>query len=152
MLLRGFSKNLLSGSRRRNIFSYIIYHILTWGLNYVLTSNKSTYYLLDYGDMFSRLDSRLISQHITYQTTALCSLGQAMLGQWTCACQLCSHTIHVVCVNFISEWWDLQYNVKTDFYIFFKKLFHVNFFFLLSEFFFCHKSAEKKSLFFHFDT
>ena len=41
-------KNLLRGSRRRNIFIFS-FRCLTWGLNLGLTSNKSTHYLLDYG-------------------------------------------------------------------------------------------------------
>ena len=35
---------------------------------------------------------------------------------------LASHTSHVECVNFIREWWDLQFNVDSERQIF-KKLF-----------------------------
>ena len=45
---------------------------------------------------------------------------------------LASHTTHVVCVNFMREWWGLQFNVDSERQIF-EKLFHGNFY-LLSEF------------------
>ena len=51
-----------------------------------------------------------------------------------------SHTIHVVCVNFIPEWRDLQLNVDSERQIF-EKLFHGRFIYSQS---FCQKSAERK--------
>ena len=39
---------------------------------------------------------------------------------------LASHTTHVVCVNFIREWRDLQFNVDSERHIF-QKLFHRRF-------------------------
>ena len=39
---------------------------------------------------------------------------------------LASHTSHVVCVSFISEWQDLQFNVDSERQIF-EKLFHGRF-------------------------
>ena len=52
-----------------------------------------------------------------------------------------SHTTHVVCVKFIREWWDLQFNVDSKRQIF-EKLFHGRFIYSQS---FCQKSAERKS-------
>ena len=37
---------------------------------------------------------------------------------------LVSHTTHVVCVNFIREWWDLQFNVNSERQIFAKYIVH----------------------------
>ena len=54
---------------------------------------------------------------------------------------LASHTTHVVCVNFIRERWDLQFNVDSERQIF-EKLFHGSFIYSQS---FCQKSAERKS-------
>ena len=45
---------------------------------------------------------------------------------------LASHTVYLVCVNFILEWQDLQYKVDTEQQIF-EKLFQSNFFFIYSE-------------------
>ena len=39
---------------------------------------------------------------------------------------LASHTTHVVCVNFLREWWDLQFNVDSERQIF-EKLSHGRF-------------------------
>ena len=47
--LRVFARNLLRGNRRRNIFCILIWR-LAYATNPGFTSNKSTYYLLDYGD------------------------------------------------------------------------------------------------------
>ena len=52
-----------------------------------------------------------------------------------------SHTTHVVCVNFMREWRDLQFNVDSERQIF-EKLFHGNFIYSQS---FCQKSGERKS-------
>ena len=54
---------------------------------------------------------------------------------------LASHTTHVVCVNFIRERRDLQFNVDSE-RQFFEKLFHGSFIYSQS---FCQKSAERKS-------
>ena len=54
---------------------------------------------------------------------------------------LASHTTHVVCVNFIREWRDIQFNVDSERQIF-EKLFHGNFIYSQS---FCQKSAVRKS-------
>ena len=54
---------------------------------------------------------------------------------------LASHTTHVVCINFIHEWRDLQFNVDSERQIF-KKLFHGSFIYSQS---FCQKSAERES-------
>ena len=61
---------------------------------------------------------------------------------------LSSHTTHVVCVNFIHESRDLQFNVDSERQIF-EKLFHGRFIYSQS---FCQKSADRKSpkkYFFH---
>ena len=55
---------------------------------------------------------------------------------------LAPHTTHVVCVNSIRKWRDLQFNVDSEGQIF-EKLFLWQVY-LLSEF--CQKSAERKSL------
>ena len=50
---------------------------------------------------------------------------------------LASHTTHVVCINFIREWWDLQFNVDSERQIFFFFFFGQTFsqqIYLLSEF------------------
>ena len=52
-----------------------------------------------------------------------------------------SHTTHVVCVNFIREWLDLQFNIDSERQIF-EKLFHGRFIYSQS---FCQKSTERKS-------
>ena len=54
---------------------------------------------------------------------------------------LAFHSTHVVCVNFIREWRNLQFNVDSERQIF-EKLFHGRFIYLQS---FCQKSAERKS-------
>ena len=54
---------------------------------------------------------------------------------------LASHTMHVVCVYFIREWRDQQFNVDFALQIF-EKLFHGGFIYFQS---FCQKSAERKS-------
>ena len=54
---------------------------------------------------------------------------------------LASHTTHFVCVNFIREKRDLQYNVDSEQQIF-EKIFHCRFIYSQS---FCQKSAERKS-------
>ena len=54
---------------------------------------------------------------------------------------LASHITHVVCVNFMREWRDLQFNVDSERQIF-EKLFHGNFIYSQT---FCQKSAERKS-------
>ena len=54
---------------------------------------------------------------------------------------LASHSTHVVCVNFMREWRDLQFNVDSERQIF-EKLFHGNFIYSQS---FCQKSAARKS-------
>ena len=54
---------------------------------------------------------------------------------------LFSHTTHIMCVNFIREWRDLQFNVDSERQIF-EKLFHGRFIYSQS---FCQKSAERKS-------
>ena len=54
---------------------------------------------------------------------------------------LSSHTTHVVCVNFMREWRDLQFNVDSERKIF-EKHFHGRFIHSQS---FCQKSAERKS-------
>ena len=46
---------------------------------------------------------------------------------------LASHTTHVVCVNFIGEWWYLQFNVDTEQHIC-EKLFSWHFYFTLRVF------------------
>ena len=53
---------------------------------------------------------------------------------------LASNTTHIVCVNFMREWRDLQFNVDSELQIF-EKLFHGNFIYSQS---FCQKSAERK--------
>ena len=53
-----------------------------------------------------------------------------------------SHTTYVVCVNFIREWRDLQFNVDSERQIF-EKFFHGRF--LIYSQSFCQKSAERKS-------
>ena len=53
---------------------------------------------------------------------------------------LASHNTHVVCVNFIYEWRDLQFNVDSEWQIFKKLSWHV--YYSQS---FCQKSAERKS-------
>ena len=55
---------------------------------------------------------------------------------------LASNTTHIVCVNFMREWRDLQFNVDSELQIF-EKLFHGNFIYSQS---FYQKSAERKSL------
>ena len=52
-----------------------------------------------------------------------------------------SHTIHIVCVNFIRDWLDLELKVDSKPQIF-QKLFHARFIYFQS---FCQKSAERKS-------
>ena len=52
-----------------------------------------------------------------------------------------SHTTHVVCVNFVRKWRNLQFNVDSERQNF-EKLFHGNFIYSQS---FCQKSAEMKS-------
>ena len=54
---------------------------------------------------------------------------------------LVSHTIYVVCVNFIHKWRDLQFKVDSERQIFWET-FHGNFIYSRS---FCQKSAERKS-------
>ena len=54
---------------------------------------------------------------------------------------LAFHTTHVVCFNFICEWWDLQFKVDFEGQIF-EKLFRGRFIYSQS---FCQKSAERKS-------
>ena len=54
---------------------------------------------------------------------------------------LASHTTHVLCVNFICEWRDLQFNVDSERQSF-EKLFHGRFIYSQS---FCQKTAERKS-------
>ena len=54
---------------------------------------------------------------------------------------LASHTAHVVCVHFIREWRDLQFNVDSKRQIY-GKLFHGRFIYSQSS---CQKSAERKS-------
>ena len=56
---------------------------------------------------------------------------------------LFSPTTHIVWVNFIREWRDLQFNVDSKQQIF-EKLFHGRFRFICSQSF-CQKSAERKS-------
>ena len=51
-----------------------------------------------------------------------------------------SHTTHVVCVNFVRDWRDLQFNVDSERQIF-EKLFNGNLFYSQS---FCQKSAQRK--------
>ena len=63
------------------------------------------------------------------------------------------HTTHVVCVNFINKWRDLQFKVDSQRYFFFRETFHDNFIYSQS---FCQNSAERKSpkkyfLYFCFD-
>ena len=43
---------------------------------------------------------------------------------------LASHTTHIVCFNFIREWWDLQFNIDSERQIF-EKIFYVKFLFTL---------------------
>ena len=57
------------------------------------------------------------------------------------AYDLATHTTHIVCVNFIRKWWDLQFNVDSEQQIF-EKLSHGRFIYSQS---FCQKSAESKS-------
>ena len=52
---------------------------------------------------------------------------------------LAAYTAHVVCVSFIREWWDLQFNVESEWRIF-EKLFHGRDIYSQS---FCQKSVEK---------
>ena len=54
---------------------------------------------------------------------------------------LVSHTTHVMCVNFMREWRNIQFNVDSERQIL-EKLFHGNFIYSQS---FCQKSAERKS-------
>ena len=54
---------------------------------------------------------------------------------------LVSHTTHVVCVNFIREWGDIQFKVDSERQIFFEKLFMA----LNYSQSFCQKSAKRKS-------
>ena len=54
---------------------------------------------------------------------------------------LASHTTHVLCINFIPEWRDLQFNVASERQIF-EKLFNSRFIDSPS---FCQKPAERKS-------
>ena len=54
---------------------------------------------------------------------------------------LASHTTHVVWVNFIREWLDLQFNVDSQWQIF-VNIFHGRFIYSQS---FCQKFAERKS-------
>ena len=56
------------------------------------------------------------------------------------AYSLASQTTHVVCVNFICDWLDLQFNVVFERQIS-EKVFHNNLFYSQS---FCKKSAERK--------
>ena len=46
---QSFARNLLRGNRRRNTFR-ILFWCMAWGLNRGFRSNKSTHYLLNYGD------------------------------------------------------------------------------------------------------
>ena len=55
---------------------------------------------------------------------------------------LASHTTYVLCVNFIREWRDLQFNVDSERQIFWEK-FSWQVYVLYC---FCQKSAERKSL------
>ena len=66
-------------------------------------------------------------------------------------CSLAFHSTHVVVVNFIHEWWDLQFNVYSERQIC-EKLFHGRFI-LLSEFLpeICWEEIAEEILFiFHF--
>ena len=54
---------------------------------------------------------------------------------------LASHTTHIVCINCIGKWRDLQFNIDSERQIF-NKLFHGSFIYSQS---FCQKSAERKS-------
>ena len=49
--LRVFVRNLLTGTRRRNILFIYSFWCLTWALNQGVTSDKPTYYLLNYSNM-----------------------------------------------------------------------------------------------------
>ena len=56
---------------------------------------------------------------------------------------LASRTTYVVCVNFIREWRDLQFNIDSEGQIFFEKHFHGKFYFNAQSFY--QKSGERKS-------
>ena len=91
---------------RRNIFLFSFWS-LTWDGNPGLTSNKSTHYQLNYGDL------KNISTFI--HNWSLKSFNQNY--------DLAPHTAYVVCVNFIR---DLQFNVDSERQLF-EKLFRDNF-------------------------
>ena len=78
-------------------------------------------------------------QHLTY-----------LIGHYNTSSQdygLASYITHVMCVNFIPEWQDLQFNVdSTPNDIFLKNFFMAGLFYSQS---FCQKSAERKMPFFH---
>ena len=66
---RIFVRNLLRGSRRRNIFIFSFW-CLSWDLNSDLTSNKPTHYLLYYRDF-----SDTMAEPNFHQDTCLCKVN-----------------------------------------------------------------------------
>ena len=115
--LRVFARNLLQENHRRNFCFEISFCCLTCDTNTGFISNKATYYLLNYGDF---------------------KLQHTYIHNWPLQA---SHSTHVVCVNFICEQWDLQFNIDPKRQIF-EKFFLLNLSYSLS---FCQKFAERKS-------
>ena len=77
---------------------------------------------------------------LTKQTYNSTYIHNWPLQPFSCDYGLASHSNHVVCVNFIREWQDLQFNVDPERQIF-VKLFHGRFIYSHS---FCQISAERK--------
>ena len=49
-----------------------------------------------------------------------------IIGHYNPSFMITSHTVDVVCFNFIREWWDVQFNVNSERLIF-EKVFHPDF-------------------------
>ena len=73
-----FNRNLLRGSRRKNIFSYFVlicWRSLSWDLNQGLKSNKPTHYLLDYSDIIQTRDRN-------FRSATYCGTDEKLVGNW----------------------------------------------------------------------
>ena len=113
----------------------LILYVSDWTYNLTSTPN---------GRFFEKLfNGRFIYSQSFYQKSIPAYIHKWPLQSFSHYYDLASHTTHVVCVNFIREWLDLQFNVDSGRQIF-EKLSHGRFIYFQS---FSQKSAERKSYF-----
>ena len=97
--LRVFARNLLRGSRRRNIFHIFIFDDWPEVRTQAFASNKSTHYILDHDDSINSY-LILIVCYRKYSATCCVNMWKQVRKLFGFCC--CNNTFHIIVFN--SNW------------------------------------------------